>query len=354
MSVLYSHLKYLRFQDHLDALVQKRVVAPIHIRIKPTNHCNHNCWYCAYRADSLQLGDEMNLKDKIEKEKMFEIIDDIIDMGVKAVTFSGGGEPLIYKPIAECVERLAKGGVKIGALSNGSNLKGKVAAAFAQYATWVRISVDAWSDQSYQESRGATKGSFDKLIENISHFVKTGTSCVLGISFIIDDKNYQHLYEACQIFKAAGVNHIKLSGVVTGNSVEENNQYHHHIKAVVTEQIEQARTLNDDHFNIVNHYHELSDRFEKNYQICPFLQYLTIIGADSCVYTCQDKAYTASGKLGSIKAQSFKQFWFSEQNKEKLFAFNPSKQCTHHCITHNKNLSILEYLSIDPEHGLFV
>ncbi|MBT4838106.1 MAG: radical SAM protein, partial [Methylococcales bacterium] len=345
MSVLYSHLKYLRFQDHLDALRQKQVVAPVHVRIKPNNHCNHHCWYCAYRADNLQLGDEMDLKDEISQQKMFEIIDDLIDMKVKAVTFSGGGEPLIYKPIAECVERLAKGNIRVAALTNGSNLKGKVATAFAKYATWLRISVDAWDNDSYQESRGVAKGSFDKLLKNIINFVKTGTDCVLGVSFIIDNKNYQHVYEACEIFKEAGASHIKLSGVVTGNSVEENNQYHLPMKHEVSEQIERAKSLNDDAFSVVNHYHELSDRFEKNYQYCPFLQYLTIIGADECVYTCQDKAYTSSGLLGSIQQQSFKQFWFSEENKQQLLALNPSEQCNHHCITHTKNLSILEYLS---------
>jgi len=65
---------------------------------------------------------------------------------------------------------------------------------------------------------------------------------------------------------------------------------------------------------MVNHSHELEGRFEKKYTTCPFLQYLTDIGADCGVYTCQDKAFTKSGMLGSIKEKSFKEFLFSEEN----------------------------------------
>jgi wyosine [tRNA(Phe)-imidazoG37] synthetase (radical SAM superfamily) len=35
---------------------------------------------------------------------MLEIIDDCIDMGVKAITFSRGGEPLIYPYIVDVLK----------------------------------------------------------------------------------------------------------------------------------------------------------------------------------------------------------------------------------------------------------
>jgi len=88
--------------------------------------------------------------------------------------------------------------------------------------------------------------------------------------------------------------------------------------------------------------------------MCPYLQFLTVIGADCMVYTCQDKAFTKSGTLGSIKDRSFKDFWFSAENKKRLFELDPSKECTHHCVSHGKNLAIMDLLSIDPDHGTFV
>ena len=354
MNVLYSNLKFLRYREHLAALSEGRVVAPIHVRIKPMNYCNHNCWYCAYRYDNLQLGEDMDLADQIPTDKIFEIADDLIAIDVKAVTFSGGGEPLLYKPLPELVGKLAGAGIRVATLTNGANLKGKVAEAFAEHATWVRVSMDGWDGASYAKSRGIKEDAFDRLLGNMRTFADTGTDCVLGVSFIIDEVHHNHIAEVCQAVRDAGANHVKLSPVVVGNSVAENNAYHDKIKDTVTDQIATATKLKTPGFSVINHYHELPDLFAKPYSMCAYLQFLTVIGADCGVYTCQDKAYTDSGLLGSIKDRRFKDFWYSEENRKKLFGFDPQVSCRHHCVTHSKNLAIMEYLSLDQEHGRFV
>ena len=354
MGSIYSNLKFMHYTDHIAALRERRVVAPVHIRIKPINRCNHNCWYCAYRVRNLQLGEEIDYKDRIPEDKMNEIVDDLIEMGVKAVTFSGGGEPLLYKPLPEVVKRLVEGGVRVATLTNGSNLKGKAADAFAKYGTWVRVSTDAWDAASFAKSRGVGEGEFARLLKNLKDFSARGSKCVLGVSFIVDKNNCGHLYDACLLLKNAGVSHVKFSGVVVSNSGEENNKYHAGIREIVTGQIERAQELEDDHFSIINHYHELDERFQKNYNICPYLMFLTVIGADCTVYTCQDKAFTQSGTLGSIKDRRFRDFWFSGENRQRLFGLDPSKECAHHCVSHAKNMAILDMLTIDPDHGVFV
>jgi radical SAM protein with 4Fe4S-binding SPASM domain len=122
----------------------------------------------------------------------------------------------------------------------------------------------------------------------------------------------------------------------------------------VARQITLAQPLVDSTFSIINHYHDLEDRFEKNYHTCPFIQFNPVIGADQNVYTCHDKAYTQSGRMGSIANRTFKDFWFSEENQKFMKIFDPSSQCQHHCIAHSKNLVIHEYLALDKEHGYFV
>jgi len=346
----YSDLKFMGYPKTLDALKEKSVVAPTHIRIKPTNVCNHDCWYCAYHASGLQLGDQMTYRDVIPFSKLREITNDIIEMGVSAVTFSGGGEPLLYKRLPEIVEKLHKGGVKVATLTNGSNLKGNMAKAFQKYGTWVRVSLDGYDDESYSKARGVKVGEFAKLLDNMRNFKLSKTKCVLGCSFIVGKDNYEHIFSICKKLKEVGVDHVKISGAVVGNSPEENNLYHSKINDVVGEQIQRSEEISDSNFKIINHYHDLEDRFEKEYATCPYILYRPVIGADSCIYTCQDKAYTDSGKLGSIESASFKNFWYSEENLDKVYGLNPSESCNHHCISHSKNVIINEYLSIDTEH----
>ena len=123
---------------------------------------------------------------------------------------------------------------------------------------------------------------------------------------------------------------------------------------VVAEQIARARALADDRFSLIDHYHALEERFDKHYATCPNLTFLTVIGADGVVYTCQDKAYTQGGTLGSIKNRRFKDFWFSDENRQRLYSLNPASECGHHCVSHAKNLALHDLLSIDSEHGVFV
>ena len=270
------------------------------------------------------------------------------------MTFSGGGEPLLYRSLPDHIDRLAAGGVRVASLTNGSNLKGRMAEAFARHGTWVRVSMDGWDDASYSKARGIADGSFSRLIENMRDFVALGSRCVLGVSFIVGHDNHSHLAEVCALLKEVGVNHVKISAAVISNDVRENNVYHRAIMSEVTAQIERAQALNGPGFTVLNHYHETEERFLKSYQTCPFLTFLTVIGADCRVYTCQDKAYTAAGTLGSIRDRSFRDFWFSEENRAAIFGFDPSQSCRHHCVTHSKNQAILETLSLDPEHGCFV
>ncbi len=354
MKAVYSNLKFLRFKEQLDALENGHMVSPVHIRIKPINACNHDCWYCAYHVDDLQLGKMMEMNDVIPRGKMMEIIDDLGDMGVKAVTFSGGGEPTIYPHLEESINRLGQKEIKVASLTNGSGLKGAVAETFARYGTWVRISFDGWDSESYAKFRNVKLGEFDKVIRNMRDFAGLKSACVLGTSYIVGQKNYEHVFDFVSLMKDTGVNHVKITGLVVSNNGLENKQYHDGIREEVREQIDRAKLLEDDTLKIVNHYHEMSERFGKEYTTCPSQQFLIVIGANNKVYSCQDKAYTNEGLLGSIENKRFKEFWFSEENYNRIMSINPSVDCTHHCSAHQKNLLSHEYLAVDENHVEFI
>jgi len=351
MNKLYSDLKMFKFGKTLDALLESKIIPPVHIRIKPTNVCNHDCWYCAYHIGDVSLGEDMVYRDSIPYDKMNEIIDDIIEMGVSAVTFSGGGEPLLYKKLPDIIEKLSKNGVKVASLTNGINLKGKMADAFAKYASWVRISLDGYDNESYSKARGVRKEEFDKLMVNISNFSNRNSKCVLGAVYVVDKNNFKHIYDICKKLKKNGVRSVKISSVVVGNTSLENSEYHSEIKEEVARQILLAKDLENDFFSINNSYHDLDDRmWKKNYKTCPNMLYSPVIGADSKVYTCHDKAYTQYGFLGDLSSQTFKEFWLSAKNQKHIYGFSPSVHCNHHCVANSKNLLMHEFLSLNRDH----
>lgn len=353
---LYTNLKIFHYQDKLDSLPREtnRSEAPIHIRIKPTNSCNHSCTYCAYRNPSLQLGQDMSVADRIPLQKMKEIVADCIDMGVKAVTFSGGGEPLCYPQLAAISRQLAEGGISIATLTNGGLLKDEIAEVFSSMGTWIRISMDGWDGPSYTRFRSVPEDEFSKIMTNIENFKKLGGKCFLGVNYVINRDNSDHVYEMAERLKNTGVNSIKFSPCIVANSGHENNRYHAPIFGKIKEQTQRVmENLKEDTFDVFDAYHALDEKFDKQYTWCPNLQIQPVIGADQRVYTCHDKAYNLdSGVLGSIAEQSFKDFWFN--NPEKFYKTNPVRDCNHHCVANRTNKLIHEYLNINPDHLPFV
>lgn len=349
-------MKIFHFKEKIDSLPKSidKIMPPIHIRIKPTNICNHNCSYCSYRLKNVQLGKDMVIKDQIPKDKMLEITDDIIEMGVKSVTFSGGGEPFCYPHLLDAVKKLANSPVKFAALTNGARLQGEVAEFFAHHATWLRISMDGWDDASYSKYRGVADGEYTKIMENIENFKKYNSKCYLGISLIVNKDNSSYVYEIIKKLRDKGINSVKVAPCIISNKGKDNNDYHQPFFNQVKEQIAKAiNDFKDDQFEIFDSYHGQLESFDKQYSWCPYLQVLPIIGADLNIYPCQDKAYNLDeGLIGSIKDMRFKDFWFS--NKSKFFKIKPVMHCNHHCVANAKNKFILEYLNADKKHLGFV
>jgi MoaA/NifB/PqqE/SkfB family radical SAM enzyme len=349
-------MKIFHYKNKIDSLSPnvERITSPIHIRIKPTNVCNHNCWYCAYRAEHMQLGQDMAVRDMIPREKMMEVMDDIIEIGVKAVTFSGGGEPLLYPFLEDAVKKLIDNNISFAILTNGSRLDGEIAELSAHHGKWVRVSMDGWNDESYKKYRGCGDGEYKNIINNIVEFKKTNGDCLLGVSLIIDKDNAEHVYDQLKLFKSIGVDSVKVGAVIVSNDSVESNTYHRPFFNETKEMLAQAKeTLEDDSFEIFDAYHELEEKFYKDYSWCPYLQILSVIGADLNIYSCQDKAYNLKeGLVGSIKDQRFKDFWFSDKNQ--FFKIVPRRDCNHHCVANLKNKMILEYLEADKGHLGFV
>lgn len=351
----YSRMKILHFQDKLYSLPREvdQVLAPIHVRVKPSNRCNHNCSYCAYRLESLSVGRDMSVADQMPRDKLLELLDDFIEMGVKAVTFSGGGEPFLYPHLAQAAARLAESSVAFAALTNGSRLEGEAAAIFASSATWVRVSIDGYDDESYTHYRRVDRGEFSRVMNNMAAFKRQNGPCHLGLSMIVDHFNAGRIFELARRVKDIGVDSMKISPCITASVGAQNTAFHASVYELARAGIDRVKTeLADERFEIFDAYHLLDERFEKNYSWCPNIQILPVVGADLNVYCCQDKAYNNEGILGSIKDIRFKDFWRSD--KSKFFRINPSRQCAHHCVASAKNKLVLEFLGSGGEHAMFV
>ena len=338
----YSNYKIANFPDKLESFHNQTVTPPLYVRIKPINACNHKCFYCAYNKTFVtNMNNDMEYKDIISKEKLIEVLEDFSDMGVKAITFSGGGEPLLHPNIIDFIDKSRELEINYSIITNGQVLDGKIAESLYD-ASWVRISVDYSNLETFTNIRGRGEKYYNKVLDNIKNFnINKNPECNFGLNFIINEYNYKQIYSACVLFKPF-VENIRFSPVWTPDF----EKYHEPFKEIVIKQLEQARNEFDSpEFKVLDSYDISNTTINRKYDKCYVMQTMPVIGADAKVYTCHNKAYDNEGIIGDISNQSFKTMWNSPETAEIFKNFKASEICKHQCSNDEKNIIINEILA---------
>ena len=100
----------------LDKLyeLQHGVISPIEVTIAPTLACQLNCKFCSMRR-RLADGPPYHMP----YEMFVEAMDQFYALGVREVTFSGSGDPLLWPHLWKAVDTLRKHGVSVALVTNG-------------------------------------------------------------------------------------------------------------------------------------------------------------------------------------------------------------------------------------------
>jgi MoaA/NifB/PqqE/SkfB family radical SAM enzyme len=357
----YSNFKIFHFPEKLKSFGAGEVQAPLYVRIKPINICNHGCFFCVYSTGFRVKdgGDEehiisgmhedMKEDDVIPTEKMLEILYDLHRMGTKAVTYSGGGEPLMHPDIVPIMRETLELGLDLSIITNGQNLAKERAEVLAK-AKWVRVSMDYTDGPEMKRFRNVPEKSFNSVIRNINQFAAIkNKSCDLGVNYIVHRNNYKNLWGFSQLLKEAGVENVRYSPMY----VPDFYDYHKEIADEVNEQLKKIQSITSEKFSVNSTYNITpgsSHSHTRSYNKCFIMQTVPVIGADLKVYACHNKAYDSTGCIGSISNQSFINLWFSKETKEYFNKFNAKTTCMHECSNDGKNILINDYVNASTDN----
>jgi len=283
--------------------------------------------------------------DEIPVGKMMEILEDLSAIGVKAITLSGGGEPLIHKNIEDILQKTLDCKLDLSMLTNGQELEGKKAELMAE-AKWIRISMDYWNNEMFTDTRKVKPEFFYKIVKNIKNFTKINKKCDLGVNYIITKKNYTTLIEAFDFITSLGVDNIRFSPLW----VPDFNIYHQFIKHEVLNQLNQIYKKAPKETSVYDTYKIVPEITTRTYNRCYFLQIVPVIGADLNIYNCHNKAYDSNGIIGSIKKKKFSEIWFSYETLNYFKTFRPDLICNHQCANDTKNKYIHEIITCSEDN----
>lgn len=357
----YSDLKPAWHTDKIAALRAGEQIVPAQVQLILSDLCNQDCGFCAYRMSGYASNQHFgvvrpdgtinqNPARFIPADKAVEILHDCARMGVKAVQFTGGGEPTVHPQHMEVFEIALSLGLQCALVTNGQILRSGWDEILPRFS-WIRVSLDAGRAETYAKVRRVHESGFGKALGNIRAMADAGVT-YLGVSFIVLKENLAEIEQAAALAKEAGADSIRFGAFFSN----EDAGYYTDILPHAKERIEQATIFHDsDRFRVIN---MLPGRVEDlkqgapDYAFCGYQQFNCYIGADLNVYRCCDTAYNDRGLTGSLKNQSFLDFWASQAKQTAYESFD-ARGCTR-CAFNGKNRVINQLVDPAPAHVAFV
>lgn len=193
---------------------------PSLISIFVTNKCNLRCKHCCFDAG------ESHQKE-MTTTQIKQIIDEITDMGIVCLDFSGG-EPFLREDIIELIEYAYRSGIKSISVATNTlsitdeQIKALKAIQEEYRLFYLRISLDGSTAQTHEWLRGA--GTFDLTINKIKKLVDFGIN-IRESNFVVSKKNYDEVFSAARIAKDFGIKTLVVIPLIPVGRAEELMDY---------------------------------------------------------------------------------------------------------------------------------
>ena len=191
-----------------------RKVPPITLEMDITLHCNDRC------PDCVQIWALQPRELSIEQIK--GILCEAKEFGIKGLTFTGGGDPLMHSRIFEVIELVRQSGLHTGIYTNGGMLMvpGLAEALISTFA-WVRISLDSGKN-TFNLVRGHTASdAYAKRMRCVGRLAearqKVGGQCMIGASFLTSALVVQDILQATKDVREAGLDYLQFKPMIKWN-----------------------------------------------------------------------------------------------------------------------------------------
>ena len=335
----YADTKILHYMDRMVSLSRGVIPAPVHVHFIISDKCNQNCVWCAYRDEgqSSELfiehranGSRNENPDRyMPLEKAVELLSELAGLGIKAIEFTGGGEPTVHPQCAAIMDKAHSLGLKTALVTNGWKMSEHLLYTIVEGSTWIRVSLESAERNHYANVRRTVPQAFDETISNIEALVKlrdeNESALTIGIGYVVAKENWLTIIEGVTLARELGVDNIRLSAVFSPDNAAYFDGFGERAAVICRE----ATAMTTDTFEMVNNFDTRFAELEQGHpqsKYCPQQYIVPFIGADLNLYRCCVLAYTKRGLIGSLADGSFSDVWWSDAHKKDLGTFD-ARQC---------------------------
>lgn len=186
------------------------------IEIDITEKCNADCIFCFQ-------GNHENNKSQLSFETYSKLINDLKEMGLYYIGFSGG-EPFLNKEFLKMLSYAKEKGFRVSFITNGQIMNENDIEYFSKIGVdRVTVSFHSLNIDNYLHHFGIKdKNLYYKSLNNIKYMIELGVS--LGIAVTVTQKNIDELEQIMNFFIDLGLREqdINFNTLLTGKrSIEE-------------------------------------------------------------------------------------------------------------------------------------
>lgn len=193
-------------------LLNKRV--PVYCEWEITHYCNMSCAWCS------TLTPDRNVADDLTTEDALDIIDQLSDLGTRAIHFSGG-EPTLRKDLPVLVNRAKQKNMMVALTTNGSASSSVMDKILN--ADMIRVSIDG-AEEFHDEQRDY-RGAFKKAIQTVKHLKSKGLNPMI-VSFYTDESSYPMIEELAKLCQDLKIQMILNIHIFNGDQGEKVRSYY--------------------------------------------------------------------------------------------------------------------------------
>jgi len=362
--------KIVANSDRVLDFLRGKNPAPVLVEVDPSNTCNHGCYFCISSYIHLPESKDLETYDKsiMPKKMLIEVTQNFIDMGVRAINWTGGGEPTINPGLADAIKLAGSAGIKMGIFTNGTLLhKWNLIETMVDNMTWVRLSIDAGTKETYNSIRRAKDGhDWDRMVENLTSLIEVnkskGNKIDIGVGFVITPDTYTEIVDFAKFFSKFDLSYCQFKPEIVNRERENGVQREQDFwNNQVEPLLEEAKKILGDKFQI-NGYKmkDLEDDPElygRDYKKCLGSQVQPCVGADGHVYVCTNHRGYKQYSYGSLYDSTFSEIWSNINKKKEVMNQIENVECftncTQLCKPHESNKAAWEiYQNLDNEDYL--
>jgi GTP 3',8-cyclase len=345
--------------DRVIEFVETGNTAPVLIEVDPSNACNHACSFClsSYIHFDKYKGTETFSRAMMPRDMLMSLCEDFVDMGVRAVNWTGGGEPTLNKHIKEAIEYCGSNGIKMGMFTNGTLFdKRDIFETLVDNMTWVRISIDCGTAETYNKIRIPKGGAnWDKMVDNVSKLIEVnkakGNKIDIGVGYVISPDTYHEIVDFAKFFKDFDLTYCQYKPeiVIREDGGEQRDVEFWRDK--VQPLLDEAKEILGSKFQLNGYKMEDlvhdKEKLGRNYKKCLGSQVSPCVGADGHVYVCTNHRGWKQYSYGCMyDDKSFKEIWNDIQKRQEVMHqiedVECFSNCTKLCKPHESNKAVWE------------